>query len=76
MKTKIYLYAQEFNDNWQGQSGTKNRITYLTGKYIHALSKLEYDAEVSIMFSSEDGSKATEDEMDFVVRGKQQTRRG
>lgn len=69
MITKIYLYAQEFNDNWPGQSGTKNRITYLTSKYINALSKLEYDAEVSIMFSSEDGSKATEDEMDFVVKG-------
>jgi hypothetical protein len=68
MVTKIYLYAQEFNDSWKGQSGTKTRISYLSNKYIHALSKLEYDAEVSITFSSDDGSKATEEEMDFVVQ--------
>jgi hypothetical protein len=70
METKIYLYAQEFNDNWQGQSGTKIRISYLTNKYIYALNKLEYDAEVGITFSSDDGSKATEEEMDFVVQAK------
>jgi len=68
METKIYLYAQEFNGSWQGQSDTKTRISYLTNKYIHALSKLEYNAEVAITFSSEDGSKATEEEMDFVVQ--------
>ena len=70
METKIYLYAQEFKDNWQGQSSTKTRISYLTNKYIHALSKLEYDAEVGITFSSENGSNATEEEMDFVVQAK------
>ena len=70
MVIKIYLYAQEFNDSWQGQSSTKTRISYLTNKYIHALNKLEYDAKVSITFSSEDGRKASEEEMEFVVKGK------
>ncbi|MCB0752757.1 MAG: hypothetical protein KDC52_14900 [Ignavibacteriae bacterium] len=70
MKTRISLYMQEFNESWPGQSGTKTRIAYLTNKYIHALNQLDLDAEVTITFSSEDGSKATEEEMDFVVQAK------
>ena len=34
------------------------------------MNKLDYEAEVTITFSSEDGSKATEEEMDFVIQAK------
>ncbi len=70
MDTKIYLYAQEFDDSWPGQSGLKARISNLTNKYLYALKKLDYDAEVTITFSSEDGRKATEEEMEFLVEAK------
>jgi hypothetical protein len=61
---------QEFDRSWPGQSDTKTKISSLTNKYIYALNQLHYDAEVTITFSSEDGSKATEQEMDFVVQAK------
>jgi len=61
---------QEFDESWPSQSGTKTRIAFLTNKYIYALNQLDLDAEVTIKFSSEDGSKAIEEEMDFVVQAK------
>ena len=70
MKTRISLYMQDYDESWPGQSATKTRISFLTNKYIYALNQLDYDAEVTITFSSEEGSKAKDEEMDFVVQAK------
>lgn len=68
MTIKIFLYAQEYDDSWPTPSGVKTRIGNLTNKYIHALNQLDSDAKVTITFSSEDGRKATDEEMDFLVQ--------
>ncbi|PQJ69253.1 hypothetical protein [Polaribacter butkevichii] len=67
MKIKIFLYGQEYNEKPPTPSGIKTRIGNLTNKHIYALNKLEIEAEVTIKFSSEDGRKATKEEMEFLV---------
>jgi hypothetical protein len=68
MKTNIFLYGQEFNDDWKGQNGTITRINSLTNKYLYAIEKLNIDGKVTISIDVNDGEKATEKDLNFSVQ--------
>lgn len=68
MEIKTFIYAQLMDGSWkQSQPGTVRNIESITTKYIHKLEKLKYNATVTISFDCEDGRKATEKDMEFLV---------
>ena len=70
MKTTIFLYGQEYDGEWPGQSGLNIKMHLLTNKYLYTLNQLKIDGEVTILVQADDIEKATEKDLDFVVKTK------